>query len=418
MNHIADKSHFHAAILFVISPFLAVISAFANNRKSWAKNIFWAFCAFYGLVFAIGIETSGSDVVRAVSKLTSLHATPMSLSMALEYFAQSGNADIVSTIVVLIVSRFTESQALLTMTYGFIFGYFFSRNLWFILDRLDGKLHIITILLVACFFLVNPIWHLNGFRFWTATHIFVYGLLQSVYEGNRKGLWISMASLLVHYTFLIPVSALLAYKILGNRATLYFIFFMSTFFISEINIETFNRTVETYAPEIIQERTDSYRSEERVEAFRESSGSGKNWYAAWYGTALKWSVMGFLVILFFQYRKSIVSDKAILNLFCFSLLFYGVANLMSSIPSGGRFVSVANLAALATIIFYVQNIPNDKALVRFIKVAMPALLLFIIVAFRTGIYSFSATLILGNPLVAFFTAGENISINDVMKMFL
>jgi hypothetical protein len=418
MNHISDKSHFYAVILFVISPFLAVISAFANNKKSWAKNIFWAFCAFYGLVFAIGTESSGSDVVRAVSRLTSLHATPMSLSMAIEYFAQSGNADIVSTIVVLTVSRFTENQSLLTMIYGFIFGYFFSRNLWFILDRLNDKLHAITILLVVCFFLVNPIWNLNGFRFWTATHIFVFGMLQNLYEGKNKGLWISLASILVHYTFLIPVSALLAYKFLGNRAAIYFFFFLSTFLISEIDIESFNRTVETYAPDIIQERSDSYRSEERVQEYRERSGSSKNWYAAWYGTALKWSVMGFLVILFFQHKKSIASNKAIMNIFCFSLLFYGIANLMSSIPSGGRFVSVANLAALATIIFYVQNIPNEKAMLRFIKVATPALLLFIIVAFRTGFYSFSATMILGNPLIAFFTAGENISLNDVMKMFL
>jgi hypothetical protein len=55
---------------------------------------------------------------------------------------------------------------------------------------------------------------------------------------------------------------------------------------------------------------------------------------------------------------------------------------------------------------------------RFVWVTTPALLLFIVVAFRVGLYSMSATAVLGNPVIAMFFMGEHISLNDVLKMIL
>src|SRR5699024_1226601 len=97
-------------------------------------------------------------------------------------------ADILRTIIALAVSRFTASQSVLTLVYGIIFGFFFSRNMWFVLERFKGKIRLITILLFCCFFLVIPIWDINGFRFWTAAHIFVYGVLQFLFDEKWRGI--------------------------------------------------------------------------------------------------------------------------------------------------------------------------------------------------------------------------------------
>lgn len=413
-----DKSGYYAACIFLVWPLLAVVSAFRNYRSSWGKNILWAFVAFYGLTFAIGAESQGSDIVRYVDEIEYLHGIPMSMNDAVNYYLQSGEVDILRTIIAIAVSRVTESQSVLTLIYCFIFGFFFSRNIWYVLDRLKGKLRPITLLLLVCFFLVVPMWSIISFRMWTAAHIFIYGLLPFLFEGKWRGVFIASLSILVHFAFLVPMGVLFAYIIFGNRLTIYFIFFILTFLFAEINVEAFNDIVESYAPEIVQERTEGYRAENQVESYRESSETNEVWYSVWYGRALRWAVMGFLVILFWRGRTFFKDHERWLHLFSFTLLFFGVANLMSSLPSGGRYLSVATLPALALITMYVQNRQQERGMRQLIFLTTPALLLFVVVSVRIGLYSLSPTTILGNPIVALFLSGEYISLNDVMKTVL
>lgn len=418
MDRLNDKSGYYAVILFFIWPFLAVASAFKNYSSSWGKNIVWAFVAFYGFAFAIGAESSGSDINRYVDELVYLHSIDMNAADAIEYYRNSGEVDILRTFIAVTVSRFTDSQAILTLIYGIIFGFFFSRNIWFVLQRLEGRIKPITILLIACLFLVIPIWQMNGFRFWTAAHMFIYGLLPFLFEEKKSGIVICVLSLLVHFAFLIPVGVLLTYIVFGNRTLSYFVFFILAISISEINITVFNNVIENYAPEIIQERSSSYRGEDKVEEYREGTANNTVWYAVWYARVLCWAVMGFLILLFIKGRSFFYENKGWLRLYSFVLLFYGVANLFSSLPSGGRYLSIANLVALALIILYIQNREQGIIVERFVWATTPALLLFIVVAFRIGLYSMSATAVLGNPIIAVFFIGEHISLNDVIKMIL
>lgn len=413
------KTGFYAVVLFFVWPLLALVSAIKNYRQSWAKNILWAFIAFYGFAFAIASENDSADIVRYVEEYQDLHRVEMTVASAKNYFNQSGEVDVAKTFIAVVLSRFTDSQSILTLVYGVIFGFFFSRNMWFVLERIESNIKPITVLLFISFFLVIPIWNMNGFRFWTAAHIYIYGLLPFLFEGKKRGVLISSLAILVHYAFLIPVAILGIYILIGNRLMIYFTFFLISFAVSEINLSSFNNFVESYAPEAVQERTAGYRGEEYVESYREGTEEkNRVWYAVWHGRALKWSVMGFLVILFFQARTFFSKNKRWLSLFCFTLLFYGVANTFSSLPSGGRFVSVANLCALAIIILYVQNQEHEVVMKRFIIAAMPALMLFVVVSVRMGLYSMSATAILGNPVIAMFLSGEHISLNEVMRMIL
>lgn len=415
MNDQNRKTGFYAWLLFLVWPFLAAAAAFKNYDQKWAKNIFWGFCAFYGLVFAIGAESQGSDIVGYVAGLKALHIQDIS------YFEYSegvkSGIEAMMPLVHWIISRFTDSQPVLTLVYGIIFGFFFSRNLWYVLDRLKGDLLPITLLVLACFFLLNPIWKINGFRFWTATHVFLYGLLPYLCEGKKGGLIISASAILVHFSFIVPTGVLIAYVVAGNWLTAYYVLFVATMFISEIDISQFNNIAEAYLPEAFLDQSESYRRESQVEQFREAESEGQ-WYANWYAPALKWAVVGFLSVFYFKGREFFEKNRNWMNLFSFTLLFYSVANLLSSIPSGGRFLVLANLCSVALIAIYLQNERDGKFLKRYIYAATPALLLYIIISVRIGLYSISATSVLGNPIVAIFTAGENISLNDVMRAIL
>lgn len=411
------KEGFFATFLFLVWPFLAAISAFKNYNKPWAKNIFWAFCSFYGFVYAVGAESQSMDIVRYIAQYQQLYTVQFTLDGAIRYFQQSEEIDILRTLLAITLSRFSDAPALLTTVYGTIFGFFFSRNLWFILERLEGKISLITVLIVTCFFLVNPIWEITTFRMWTAAHIFIYGIFLFLFDGKKSGFFIASTSLLVHFAFLVPVGLLLGYLVLGNRLTLYFGFYLATLFISEIDIYAFNQFMEAYAPEILQERTSGYRSESYIEEL-ETAPETSNWYAVWYSRALQYAVMGFLIILFVKGRSFIRENMGWNRLFSYTLLLYGVANILSLIPSGGRFQTVGTLSSLALIALYIQNRPQELMMKRFIIFALPLLLLFIIVSVRIGLYSISATAVIGNPVIALFIMGDHLSLNDLLRMII
>lgn len=408
---------FYPWLLFLVWPFLSAVSAFRNYRQPWAKNVFWAFCAFYGLTFAIGAETEGMDIMAYIGGFQEMHGRTMSFDEVVAYFRSSGEIDILRTSISYVLSRFTGSQAVLTMTYGIVFGFFLSRNLWFLLDRLEGRLTLLTIMLATCFFLINPIWNINGFRMWTAAHIFLYGILPWLCDKNPKRLWVSVLSIMVHFSFIVPVGMAIGYMLLGNRLNFYFAAYIITFFISEINITAINNLMEAYAPEILQERTIHYRTEGALER-QGLEEDNRNWYVRWHRKALTWSITGFMVVLFWMGRDYFKKNRGIMNLVCFTLLFYAGANVLSLLPSGGRFLTIGHLCAVALITLYVQNREKDKWLRRFVFISTPALLLYIIVAIRTSLYSVSAASVLGNPIIAFFITGENLSLNDVMRMLL
>jgi len=417
-----DLSHWY---LFFIFPVLAGFNALKYFRAPWAKNIIWAFVVFYGFTIGISNEKSSedggtADIFRYAEKISDFNKLELSISKIQTLYIENDDVDILNLTLAIGISRFTDSMQVMAAIYGFIFGFFFTRNMWYVLERISGKIQPALLILIAAFFLVNPIWNLGGFRFWTAAHIFIYGILPFLFEGKKGGLLVSVLSILVHFSFMLPVAVLLLYLILGNRTVIFFAFFLASIFVSEIKITAFNTFIEENTSEKFAKRTSGYRSEEAVEQFRqageedEAEGPQISWHARYYVKALTWSLMAFLFFLFFKRKVLQQLHPAFLNSLSFTLLFWGFANIMSSIPSGGRFLTVAALSAFPLIIFYLQSQPKETGITNLLRITMPALLLYIIVAARIGFYSFSLNTILGNPLIELFMDTQ-ISLNDIIK---
>ena len=224
--------------------------------------------------------------------------------------------------------------------------------MWFILDRLKGRLKLVTLILISCLFLIVPIWNLGGFRYFVAVHVFIYGLLPFVFEGKKKKLiWCFLTPFIFHYAFIVPVLILIFYLIAGNRASVYFYFFIATLFINGINLTRFNTLVERYAPSSFVERSKGYRNEEKVQEYRQ----GKNtesmvWYVRYSGKFINYSLFALLIILYWKYREALKKNTELYKLFCFTLLFYSFANLLSSLPSGGRYLAPAAILAVSVLI--------------------------------------------------------------------
>jgi len=403
--------------LFFLNPFSAMLISLKEYMLPYSKNIFWAFCVFYGLTFTIGFETAGSDINRYIEELQYLNNRyEYSTNDIINYFQASGEVDVLRIFLSYIISRFTDSGTILTTVYAIIFGFFYSRNIWYVFGLLDGKLSLLEKLILFSFILIIPIWLLNGFRMWTAFHIFFYGLLPFIFENKKSKLIFVYLSFFVHFSYIIPIGIVLLYILLGNRLNIYFIVFLVSFFISEINITFFNQYIENYAPRSIVDRSSSYRNEDVIEAEKEASiENTKRWYVKWHSLALRWALFLSITFLFIFGNPIIKIYPEWRKLFSFVLLFFSFGNILMLIPSGGRFNKHASFLALIMIVLYLNQYYSDIKFKRLITILSPVFLLFIIVSVRMGFYFTSITTIIGNPLIAVFNIGETVSLNDLIK---
>ncbi len=97
------------------------------------------------------------------------------------------------------------------------------------------------------------------------------------------------------------------------------------------------------------------------------------------------------------------------------LIFFSVGNTLMVVPSGARYLNFAYFLTLIMILLYIHQNILDYKFKRLITFLSPAFILFIIISVRIGLYSMSITTIIGNPFIALFSAGDNVSINDLIK---
>jgi hypothetical protein len=403
--------------LFFVNPFLALIYALRDLRRQHAKNILWLFVVFLGFTYALRPD-SRVDTLRYAKELELLHRMDISFW---EYQSNSGDVDFFSNWLLYNISRFTDSGSVLIICQSIIFGYFFSRNMTFVFEKLNGTLKPITRVLFLSFFLIMPLWTFGGFRFNTAIHVFVYGLLHYFFNRERRFLiWCFVTPFLFHYAFLLPTSLLVAYLFLGNRVTIYFGFYVFSLFFAEFDLKTFNAIFEQYMPAKIQERSSGYRSEKVYQMKQEAEAQGifggkQSWHAILYRKSLFWSISLFLIYLFLNRKRLSLLDSNFISILSYVLLFGGFANFLINLPTGQRYSLVVALISMAFITIYIQNSGFDRIGHRLSILVAPFLIFFILVSAREGFYYFSLTTLLGNPIVALFSLGNNINLDYLIK---
>lgn len=388
-------------LLSFIWPIGGLSIGLLNYKNDWAKNIFWLFCVFFGYTFIIATD-GGPDSYYYAMLLKQYGQTQMNFKELWSsfYSESSGYVDIASPLIIYLVSCVTSNPRILFSVFGLIFGYFFSRNLWYLLDRINGKSDVIVLLYILTFALCNPIWNINGFRMGTASQIFLFGTLPYLLEGRKDRLLWAIVAMLFHFSFMFPLVSLFLFFFLRNKPNIYLAFYLITFVIKEIDLQSAQSAL-AFLPDVFQPRVSGYTNLEYAEE-RNLLISESNWYASFYTKGLEWVTVVMTLFIYLFGRKRLESRKDLMTLFCYSLLMYSFANISSQIPSGGRFLVVANTFMFAFYAIYISAFHKIKGF-NFIKVlTIPLILLFLIVAIREGMDYYGLSTIIGNPLTAGF----------------
>lgn len=356
-------------------------------------------------------EVGNADSLRYANYLTVMHDTNMSwegLSYSF-YNSEGGNVDIYIPVLTFIVSRFTGNPHILFMIFAFVFGFFYSRNIWCIINHIKTKYDTITVILILSFALATPIWQINGVRMWTALHIFLYGILPYLFSNNniRKLPW-CFASVLVHFSFIIPCAIVIIFHFIPKKTLPLFMIFIFSCFIQELDIAIIREKLFSLGFSAFENRIDIYTSETAVSGMQHVNEK-LSAHVILAKALSKYLHYILIVICYFSIykRKDVLTN----HLFCFTTLFYSFANIAACVPSGGRFVILAQMITdILTIICHISN-TNIK---RSFMICSIALIYPIIFSIRTGMDFWGLNLLITNPITCWFIS-DNIPIISFIK---
>lgn len=405
----------YAYLLWFLAPFTTLLIAIWNYRAPSSKNMLWLFAIFYGYTFVISNNQLDSNrYAENLVILANQHGITIGDFVNLLYGEETDYVDILQPLVTFLVSRFTSDARILFAFFGLIFGFFYSRNIWFLLSFAGQRIKTESLPFLLLFVFMISLWQINGFRFATASQVFIYGLFALANQEKRKGTLICIASLFVHFSFVLPVLVLLIHLLIGRRLFICFALYFVSFFMSQATPDFFTGYAKSL-PEVFQERTSGYTSEAYLEARAKLAQKAVNWYITWRTLAIMYLSNLVLIVIFIKYRKLLADHKVAAGLICFALLLSAIANVLSGIPSAGlRFQLVAYAIMFASLYLFIQR-AQWKLLPGWVTVpAMAAMLLYVIVEIRIGFDTMGIMTVIGNPFIAPFVDSD-IPLIDLIK---
>lgn len=384
--------------LFLLSPVLGVVQAFKHFREDWAKNSIWLFLIFYGFTM---YRPEQMDSSRYVTKLQQLYSQSVSWeSFTNNFYTDEGDTvDIYQPLVTYLLSTVTDNGSVLFAVFGFVFGYFYSRNIWFMLDLIGvQKTDRFYWLMIAAFVCVIGFWNLNGVRMWTAAHIFFYGTFLFLMNHKIKGFLVAVSTILVHFSFVVPVLVLVAYYFLKSSWRILYFVYLASFFISNLNIESVKSWIESSAPEFLLPRVNRYTSDEYIEVVNDLNEKAV-WYIDFYTKGLGWAIAILLSVVYFTASRRKQLSDSFLRLFGFTLLILSVGNIMAMVPSGSRFEMLGQMFGMAMLIL-VWTQYNYPIYRKWVILSSPLIFFFVFISARISLETLTFSTVLTNPIIA------------------
>lgn len=421
-----------ATILTLIFPFGGLIYTLSHWREWWAKNAFWLACIYLGAVQIFCMEGtilgSSGDGGRYVLKLMEMYNKPsVSISSIISDFLDPSNemvVDLYQPLVTLLVSRITDNGHVLFAVFACVFGFFYSRNIWYILEKLPNKRLGYLVILVSLYFLTCPITQINGVRMWTALHVFVYGLMPFLLEHDKSKLWWVLLTPFIHFSYLYVaifafVFYLMPFRLKTNGGwmlSLAIVFYIATLFVTSFNLTGVNNLIEEYSFESHEERLSGYVSHDFIDAGVEMSAN-RNWYVAGSSNVIHWVYSILLIVIFPCIKRYFQGEKGLLHLYLFALLLGGFANIMALLPAGGRFQLLSQMFKIPLFLLVAMSLHANNVFSKYFNIACIVLLLPLVFRVRVLLEYYSITAILGDFITVLFWE-NNVPLMDLIKRII
>ena len=382
----------------MINPFLSLILSVKNYFSDYSKNIVWLFCGFYGFTF-YPAKASMDSFRHREDFLSWYMKNDLSLN---EFFDKLyGNSRLLDVFLPLLkygISRFTDNANVFYGILGLLFGYFFSRNIWFLLNYAKRKLNKYEILSICIFAVTIAPWEINSFRFWMGAHVFVYYITKVLLLKKNKYI-IGMATApFIHFGLFVALLFYFVYRIAGNRLRIYvYMLFVSIFF-NAISASQVQALIPKTSITQLDKKSDSYTSDEYIEG-RESTATNLNWYVTLKSKPLYFITIFIILFLYHKKRKELLKSPY-LSYLCFTIFFMAVSYmLMNAVPTFYRYFRMTLLMFYGFLFLFFLS-ENSKWYKNIYKFHLIAALFFSIIEIRIWFDSATVDTLVSNPVVS------------------
>ena len=324
-------------ILFFLNPFLSAIVSLKNIRDGVSHRILYLWFLVFGIGFCAMNEAADSFRYVEEFMIESQYTWGRYLLEVKEWATFESNIkDIYTLTVNVLVGKFTSNYHWTYLIYAAVFGFFYIKSLKIFLKHQMVKKEIVFYALLFMFCYSNPIFNINGVRFWTAAWIGVYVALNLFVERKYRMIPLLILMPLVHGSSVIWVVIMLAAIILSRFQKVTIGLYLASSFVSAVSYLNILNDYSYMLPQFMQNQIWSYTESEM--ALERMAGISQ--YGAAYADfliALPGYFQILLSILLILNRKEINQNKEAGILMTVTLALAAITNFLSGIPSMGRF---------------------------------------------------------------------------------
>lgn len=404
-------------LLILLYPFLGIIYTFRQIRLAEAEKWFWLICVYFGLALIYFDYTStvfvgeGKDAERYALEVISLHGSDIGFVDYLkDYNERKQDNDYYAAILLYFVTRFSGNPQLFFGLAALIMGLFFAKTAWIIINRTQKSQYIF--ILIMTMLLASPIWKINGVRWWTALYVFLYGLLSFLFDKNPKKLIWCILALLIHFTFLFAIYAVVAWLLLPKRKlTPYVVVFIVLNLMSSFDLSSWANWIARLIP--------SFYNEEKIIGFMTYEyAASHNWFADSGRYVAIYTNFYLVLVSFFKGGDIIKKDELLRKFFILVLVVSSVCLFINFAPWGRRFLDLSNFLSFAWYC-YAFSIPEFRERTKkLFAVAMPFLLYFVLFQISKGLYSIGLYNLFFGNFITVFLYNDNIPVHFYLdKLF-
>lgn len=385
-------------------PILTLFFFIQDYNQKYAKNLLWLFCIFYGMIHIVfneqGFYVDGMAYALALEEKGGDYGLKDLLESL--YSEDTTTPDLFMPLITFLISRFTTDYRVLFVVLAFVYGYFYSRNVWLALNLKEGRKSTFLMLLLLSFIMTLPICQING-RFWLGAQVFFYGVSYYFVSGKQKYLWWCACAALIHFAHIASIFAFVLYYFLPKKSSVYFWILLGTLFISSINIQSLNNLLASVVPSAFERKVDVYANVEYLQHRLETDS--KSLHVLFVNGLKDWLFRIMLLLFYWKYKQTILRNRIYNKAFCFVAVFSIVASVFAFVPSASRYL---NLAAMFTVFFIVWVADSNTVYTSIFRnvciryIISCCLAFFILFQIRSIFEHVGISFFISNPLIALF----------------
>lgn len=324
-------------MLFFLNPFLSAIVSLKDIRDGLSHRILYLWFLVFGIGFCAVNEAADSFRYVEDFLVESQYTWARYMQEVREWATFESNIkDIYTLTVNVLVGQFTSNYHWTYLIYAAVFGFFYIKSLKIFLKHQMVANEIVFYALLFMFCYSNPIFNINGVRFWTAAWIGVYVALNLFVERKYRMLPLLVLMPFVHGSSVIWVAIMMAALLLSRFQNVTIGLYIASSFVSAVSYLNLLNDYSYLLPQFMQNQIWSYTESEM--ALERLAGISE--YGAAYADFLM-ALPGYfqilLCILLILNSKEINQNKEAGIFMTLMLALAAITNFLSGIPSMGRF---------------------------------------------------------------------------------